>query len=453
MLPGLWAILKWRTSETAFPAFGSTINQFTQPRTYSEFSMFLWQPVTHRVRLYKVCCTNSIMKGLNIGFIAYRVVASQLAKHMAQFDLHEPHQSVYRPHHSCETALIRVQNKILWAMNHRKVGILLLLDLSAAFDTVSHDVLLQQLAMEMGVCGKALTRFESYLTNHQQRMSLVHVASEPCTIKFGVPQGSVLGPQLFSIYTKPLGRIIRSHWLDYDFYADDSQLFIFVRPLQALVDGAVDMVHLCVQDIRIWMRNHFLKLNDSKTEVLVVGSRQQVAKVKIPGVTVGNALILPSARMRNLGAVFDTEMTMINHINAVCRSVCLQVRNIGRIHRSLSADTCKQIVHTSVTSRLDFCNSLLVGIPESTVGKLQRCQNIAACIISRTKKHKHVTPVLKELHWLPVVHRVHFKVLLQVYKALHGLVPRYVADLIQPYWPTALSSSSLCDWWSFAAWT
>ena len=137
----------------------------------------------------------------------------------------------------------------------------------------------------------------------------------------GVPQGLVLGSQLFSIYIRPLGGIIRCHGLSYDFYADDSRIFIFVKPVQALVDGAMDRFRLCVQDIRAWMRINLLKMNDIKTEVLVIGSRQQVTKVKIPGVAVGDELIAPSVKVRDLGAVFDTEMTMVDHVNAICRSV------------------------------------------------------------------------------------------------------------------------------------
>ena len=153
-------------------------------------------------------------------------------------------------------------------------------------------------------------------------------------------------------------------------------------------------------------------------------------------------ILTPSVKMHDLGAVFGTEMTMVDHVieqfydhvNAICRSVCHQIRNIGRIRCFLSRDTCKQTVHASVTSRPDFCNALLAGLPDLTVGKLQRCQNMAARAVTRTRKCDHITPVLRELHWLPVVDRVHFKVLLQVYKAFALACPAsYLVDPIQLY--------------------
>ena len=119
-------------------------------------------------------------------------------------------------------------------------------------------------------------------------------------------------------------------------------------------------------------------------------------------------------------------MIMVDHINSVCKSICHQARNIDRIRRFLSLDTCRQVVHACVIWRLDFCNSLLVELPQSTTSKLQRCQNMAARIITRTRKSVHITPVLQELHWLPVGQRVNFKVLLLVYKTLHGLAPGYI---------------------------
>ena len=164
----------------------------------------------------------------------------------------------------------------------------------------------------------------------------------------------------------------------------------------------------------------------------------KVAKVQIPGVAVSNELITPSVKVRDLGAIFDTEITMIDHVNAICRSLCHPIRNIGRIRCFLSRDTCKQTVHASVTSHLDFCNMLFwqACLHDSTAGKLQRCQNMAARVVTRTRKCDHITPVLMQLHWLPVVYRVHSKVLLQVYKVLHGLAPSYLMDLIQLYRPS-----------------
>ena len=121
------------------------------------------------------------------------------------------------------------------------------------------------------------------------------------------------------------------------------------------------------------MRNHFLKLNDSKTEMLVVGSRKQLSKVHIPDVAVGNAVTTPSTKVRDLGVVLDTEVTscMVDHINSVCESIWLPDQEY-RPHTPLPVArcTCRQVVHASVTLRLDFCNSLLVGLPRSRSGKL-----------------------------------------------------------------------------------
>ena len=129
--------------------------------------------------------------------------------------------------------------------------------------------------------------------------------SDSHLLHYGVPQGSVLGPQLFTVNTSSLGRIIRAHGLEHRLFADDSELYVFVKPVQAHVDCAIGRLEKCFHDIRTWMRSNFLKLNDDKTEVLLIGSRQQLSKIALPGVTVGESLIAPATAVRELGAVFD----------------------------------------------------------------------------------------------------------------------------------------------------
>ena len=167
------------------------------------------------------------------------------------------------------------------------MGILLLLDMSAPFETVDHRTLLNRFHTELGMGGgTALDWCESYLVDRHHVVSIRGEHSESCLLHYGVPKGSVLGSQLFTVYTSPLGRIIRAHGLEYHLFADDSQMYLFVKPVQANVDGTIGILEKSCHEIRTWMRSNFLKLNDGKTEVLLIGSRQQLSKIALPGVTV-----------------------------------------------------------------------------------------------------------------------------------------------------------------------
>ena len=108
------------------------------------------------------------------------------------------------------------------------------------------------------------------------------------------------------MYTSPLGRIIGALGLAYHLFADDTQLYVFVKPVQANVDGAIGRLEKCCHDISTWMRRNLLKLNDDKTEVLLIGSRKELSKKALPGVTVVELVIAPATRFTDLGAVFDT---------------------------------------------------------------------------------------------------------------------------------------------------
>ena len=320
-------------------------------------------------------------------------------------------------------------------MDNRKITLLVLLDLSAAFDTVDHELLIHQMQSQIGIDGIALKWFRSYLHDRHQLVCINNARSAEVRLDYGVPQGSVIGPSAFSIYTLPLGDIIHSHDLDYHCYADDTQIYISVDPDQCNIDAAINRLETCIDDVKSWMSHNYLKLNDDKTEFMVIGSKYQTAKVHVSHIRVGNSKVIPSSEVRNLGVIFDSSLSMENHITTVCRAAYASIRNIGRIRKHVNRETAEMMVHAFITSKIDIGNSLLHGITKTQLHRLQRIQNIAARLITYTKPHQHITPVLHDLHWLPVEQRITFKVALFVYKILYVSAPAYLTELVELYSP------------------
>ncbi|MDF4285579.1 reverse transcriptase family protein, partial [Vibrio parahaemolyticus] len=202
--------------------------------------------------------------------ILEKVVADQLCDFLHDNNLSEEFQSGFRVHHSTVTALVKITND-LFASDKRLVSVLVLLDLSAAFDTIDHLILLQGLEHFIGLKGSALSWFKSYLSD---RFQFVDVSNEPSLrteVCFGVPQGSVLGPILFTLYMLPLGNIIRNHSINFHCYADDTQLYLSMKPEES---NQLTKLHNCLKDIKTWMSTNFLMLNSDKTEVIVLGPKQ-----------------------------------------------------------------------------------------------------------------------------------------------------------------------------------
>ena len=371
-----------------------------------------------------------------LGKTIERIVSHRISDHINTFSLSDPYQSAYKHFHGTETALIRVNNDILTSLDNGQITALILLDLSAAFDTVDHSVLLSRLQYYIGIQDLALDWCKSYLTNRPQYVRIGNTTSHATILDYSVPQGSVLGPQWFTIYTYPVRDIILRHNLSYHVYADDTQLYLSFESSQQHAESAIATLELCIIEIRSWMKSNFLKLNDDKTEFLLFGSHQHLSKINTTNICIGNSTIASACQARNLGAIFDSHMTMKSHISNVIRCSALQLRNISRIRKYLSRDATEQIIHSFVTSRLDNNNALLYGLPVNQLYRLQKMQNTAARIITFTRKSAHITPILKELHWLPVTQRIVFKLMLTVYKCVNEIAPVYLSELLENYAPT-----------------
>ena len=178
-------------------------------------------------------------------------------------------------------------------------------------------------------------------------------------------------------------------------------------------------LELCLLDIRCWMSENQLTLNDSKMEVLHVSSRFR-QRQELGAITSGGSQVGPSPSLRDLGVILDCHLTMQQHVNNTCKKASLALRRIGRVRHYLNSRTTEILVHAFITSLLDSCNCLLLGAPERELGKLQRIQNSAARLVSK-ERSQHITPILRDLHWLPVQLRIRYKVILIVFKALHGM--------------------------------
>ena len=168
------------------------------------------------------------------------------------------------------------------------------------------------------------------------------------------------------------------------------------------------------------MRQDQLILNDDKTAFLIIGTRQQLSKVSIQSINVGQAEVSPVVSARNTGTWFDTHLDISTHITNTCSCTFYYLYNIRHIRKYLSRESTEKLVHAFISSRLDFCNRILYGIPEYQTRKLQRVMNASARLIYRAPKFCHITPLLAELHWLPMRARIHCKILLITYKILHG---------------------------------
>ena len=374
----------------------------------------------------------------NLSFISKileKVVAKCLSSHKSRESLYEPFQSAYRAGHSMETAVVRVQNDILEAIDGGKCVFLVLLDLSAAFDTVSHDILLDRLSTDSGISGSALSWISSYLANRTQSVLVSGKYSDSAHLRYGVLQGSVLGPALFSDYSFPVASLIRSFEITAHCYADDTQLYV---PFTPGIDeeDVRNKLEDCIDALRVWMNKTRLTLNDKKTEFIIFSTSARLKKIAATTIRVGQEAIPACDKVRNIGAMFDSEMKMDTQVNSMCKSAWFHLYTIGKIRSHLSEDQTKSVVHAYVTPKLDGNNALLVGPRrEYLIDKLQLVQNAAAKIITKLKKFDHVTPLLRQLHWLPISKRITFKVLLLVYKSLNDMGPVYLRDLLIYYKP------------------
>jgi hypothetical protein len=254
-----------------------------------------------------------------------------------------------------------------------------------------------------------------------------------------------LGPVLFSLYVAPIASVITSFGVSFHQYADDTQLYLGISPGSIAI--TTDLIDRSTVALRDWFTNNGMCLNPSKSEVLLVGTRQQLEKVNSAAGTsnfkVAGSEIIPETKIKSLGVVFDSELSFDDHVSAVCKAAHFHIRALRHIRRTISTDMAKTVACAIVGSRLDYCNALLFNISVKNINRLQRVQNVAARVVMNRSKFTHAKPILKELHWLPVNERIQHKLATLVYKTRFYHEPSYLANFLVDYVPQrSLRSSS-----------
>ena len=368
----------------------------------------------------------------NLSFLsklAERVVKNRLEQHLIKNSLYNLHQSAYTRFHSTETALLSVYDSLVQATAKQQVSCLCLLDLSAAFDTIDHTILLHRLATWFGIADVALNWFRSYLLSRTSLVAASGFKSSPFSALCGVPQGSVLGPLLFILYTTPLSSLISNSSVSHHLYADDTQLYLSFSPLSFASNIA--QLQSVIAQVSSWMSSNLLSLNPNKTEFLVIGTPQQLSKLNDPKLILNSdTIITPVTSARNLGIVFDNHLRFEDQITSLSKSCFYHIHDLRRIRDTLDFTTACTIGTSLVHSKLDYCNSLYLNLPAYQLDRLQSIQNCLARTICRTSKFSHITPTLQSLHWLKVRERIDYKMLSLTYNALQFHQPSYLSELL-----------------------
>ena len=349
---------------------------------------------------------------------------------------------------------------ILWSIENQEVVPLIAIDLSAAFDTVDHDLLLAVLRKRFDMDQVTLKWFRSYLRHRQFIVQVGDKKSDPIDLPFSVPLGSCAGPTLYSAYASTLREVMQdplsqpegttsqipasqsdSTWqlssrrpIDLHGFADDHAYKKgFPGNLRESEVDTIKDLEQCVTRIKSWMDGNRLKMNYGKTEFIMYRSRYQINKCITHQINISGVPVQKADVVKYLGAWMDKHLSLRHHVKLKCKAAMFNLIRIKRLRSYLTESTCNILVMSLVMSHIDYANSILMNFPECVLGQMQRVQDIAAKIVMGKSKYNSSTQCWKALHCLPIKACIEHKFLTLVHKCVHGEAPQYLKNLISEH--------------------
>ena len=307
-------------------------------------------------------------------------------------------------------------------MDKKKMSALILLDLSKAFDSVSHQRLLQKLSA-VGASPATVRWFQSYLTGRTQSVRTDSVLSDPLPITHGVPQGAILSPLFFSTYLNDL--LGAPQFCQLESYVDDSKVLLSF-PVNDLNDARIKLEE-DLRKVAIWCCKNQLLINPDKTKFMLIGTRQLMSShsVVLFATFMGRTLT-PVDSARDLGVIMDSHLTYDSHISYLVSSCLSKLVQINRVKKSFDKDILTLIISSLVFSKMFYCSSVWSNTSKNNIKKLQLIQNFACRIITGSQKYDHVTPLVQQLNWLSVNEMLQLRDSVMAFKCVSNLAPDYL---------------------------
>ena len=361
---------------TILPSITHIVNKsLDQGEFYTSWKEALVKPLVKKKILGTAMTNYRPVSNLQfISKIVEKVTLDQFTQHCNRNSLLPNYQSAYRQYHSCETSLVKLVNDILWAIEKQLVTFVVILDLSAAFDTVDHDLLLEVLEKRFGIAGATRKWYTIYLKPRSFKVSIRDSTSQPRQLDYSVPQGSIQGAFLFIAYASTLDLVMQPSGLELNGFADDHSIRTTFKPSKLDHKEECDTIantEETMLKVKSWMDHVHLKLNEAKTEFKYFGWPSQLGKCTVSTIDINGENIARSEVTKYLGAHLDSALNFKKHIKTKCKAAMFNLQRIRATRRYLTRSVSNKLMVPLVISHLDYANGLLGGLPKCTIDQLQ----------------------------------------------------------------------------------